>query len=469
VDIYKSLIPFILESLQVKDDFDYSKTRSPDHIHSIKDAIEAIGSTSLESTETIETILDFLKSHVINHFNYENPRFFGYIPRSPTNVSMLAESLVPIFNQFIGTLFASPVAIAIEAQTIKWIGELLGFSGNFFGSYTMGGSQANLEALYAGLVAILPWDVRESGIINKQRPTVYLTDQAHMCIAKAIRFLGLGNNSMRYIDTNESYQMKPNELEFKIKEDIENDNFLPAIIVISAGTTNTGTVDDIETISKIAKKYGLWLHIDAAYGGFAKLAAHPVATQFDHLHLVDSLAIDTHKWFFTPLEGGVCILKDGTLLKKAYAASAEYYKDAEIEESPLLRNFSDYGFALSRKWRGFMVWMNVQFYGKQGMSKLITRNILLADYFREKIKKHEDFTTVGHSQLGIVCFTHIGGEEMNNQIFTQFTGEDSQFFIGRTELKGVSALRVGILNEHSTPEIIDKLFDTLVEINRSIK
>ncbi|MHA2252952.1 MAG: pyridoxal phosphate-dependent decarboxylase family protein, partial [Candidatus Kariarchaeaceae archaeon] len=468
VEKYQSLIPYILNSLQAKDEVGFSKISDPDTIKSVKETITLIGSMTPESTESIDSIFDFLKSHVIDHFNYENTRFFGYIPKSPTNVSMLAESLVPIFSQYIGAAFASPIGIAIESQTIKWIGEILGFTGDFFGSYSMGGSQANLEAMYAGLIAVLPWDVRELGVVNNQRPIVYLTDQAHMCIPKAIRFLGLGNRSLRYIETNEFYQMRPSDLEIKIQEDIDNDDFSPSIIVITAGTTNTGTVDDIEAIAKIAKKYGLWLHVDAAYGGFARIAEHPIAAQFENLHLVDSLAIDTHKWFFTPMEGGLCILKDGKKLKDAYSTSAEYLKDIEIEEKSLVRNFSNYGLALSRKWRGLMVWMNFKFYGKQGISKLITRNILLADYLREKIRIHDDFNPVGKSQLGIVCFTHVGGVEVNNQIFHKFMSEGSKYFIGLTVLKGVSALRICILNEHSDLDLIDSLFDDLVKVAISI-
>lgn len=465
ISTLQGLSPFIKSILNEKDEFNFDEVTSSAYNKSIHEAINSLNYFSPDQPHNFDDILHFLKNKVVPFFNYENTKFLSYIPRSPTNISILAESLVPIFNQFVGTAKASPLATAIESLTIRWIGNNLGFTGDFFGAYTMGGSQANLEALYTALVSQLPWNVKEIGVISDQRPIIYLTNQAHLCIPKSARLLGLGDRSLHFVETDENFQMNIKNLREQIIADQENSKLIPSVVVLTAGTTNTGAIDEISSIVELAREFGLWVHIDASYGGFAKLADHPISEQLNDLHLVDSLAIDTHKWFYTPLEGGIAIVKRGELLKNAYRATAEYYEDAEIEEEMLLRNFSDYGIALTRKWRGLMVWFNFLYYGIEGISKLITRNILLADYLREKLRMHGNFELLGNSQLGIVCFSHLAGEERNIKIFESINSEKSRFLIGKTRLKGRIALRVSILNEFTDLNMIDELYKDIVELS----
>jgi len=319
--------------------------------------------------KNIEEILETIKLKIVPGFNYENNNFFGYIPRSPTNVSKLGDMLVPIFDQYLGNSIGSPSATAIEGLVVKWIGQMLGYEGGFFGSFTIGGSDANLQAIYSGLVAKLPWDVKKLGMINNKRPIVYCSDQTHLCIKKAMMMLGLGRNSLRIIDTNDNLEIDKEILISTIEDDLKNPKLIPIMIIGNVGTTNSGSIDDIIGLNDISEKYNLWFHIDASYGGFAILSNHSISKHIKKIGLADSIVVDTHKWLFTPMEGGLTLLKNGDLLKNAFSYKAEYLEDTYFNfDTKIMKNFSDYGMALSRKWRGIMIWMNIQFYGLEGIS-----------------------------------------------------------------------------------------------------
>ncbi len=459
----KSYFPHLEKILKEKNLVPFSRDEN------INEIGEIISSNIPQEPSSLSTIKNYITQELIPRFSYENVNFFGFIPRSPAAPSLLAESLSPFFNQFLGSAEASPAATAIESQAIRWIGELLGFTGKFFGNFSIGGSSANMEGIYTGIISKIPWNYKEIGLINNRRPIIYTSDQTHMCVKKAILMLGLGLDSLRIIESDENFMLSPESLRHQIEIDNQQSELLPIMIVATTGTTNTGSIDDIEKLAKIAESYNLWLHIDAAYGGFAKIADHQVSENLAHLHLADSLAIDTHKWLYTALEGGCLIVKDDQNLKNAFDVRAEYLHDVEIEEQhTLIRNFSSYGFPLSRKWRGLMVWMNVKFFGVQGLSKLITSNIFVSEYFAHKIDEHDQMYLTAKPKLGVICFRWNGDDELNNRIYFSFLAK-GKYFIGRTTLKGQLTLRVCVLNLETNIEKMDELLKEIENIVKSLE
>ena len=345
---------------------------------------------------------------------------------------------------------------------------MLGYTGNYFGNFSIGGSSANMEGIYTGLISKIPWNYKTDGLSNHKRPIIYTSDQTHMCVKKAILMLGLGLDSLRIIESDEKFMLSLDRLSEQIDVDIQDSNLLPLMIVATAGTTNTGAIDDFKSLSEIAKLNNLWLHIDGAYGGFAKIADHPVSEKLKCLNLADSIAIDTHKWLYTTLEGGCLIVKNDQNLKYAFEVSAEYLQDIEFDEThTLIRNFSSYGFPLSRKWRGLMVWMNIKFYGVEGLSKLITRNILAAEYFAHKISEHGNMELTANPNLGVVCFRWHGDDDLNTRI-SSLLNEKGKFFIGRTTIKAQMTLRVCVLNLETTIEKMDELLIEIENITNSL-
>lgn len=458
---FKQYLGLIENHLDKWDETKFATNESPVEI------VEKIQEDLPEKGVDPEEIYHIFADQVVPTFTNENVNFFGFVPRDPAPPAMVADALTPFFNRFLGSALAAPAATAIEALSIKWIGNMLGYKGDFFGSYTIGGSNANLEGMYAGVVNTVPWDYRKIGAHGPKKPIIYTSDQAHMCIRKAMMTLGLGLDNLRVIKSDECFRLPVEQLRRKIEEDI-SEGYLPVMIVGSAGTTNTGSIDDLHALYQLTRKYDMWFHVDAAYGGFARIAGHPVAEQLEDLGKADSIAIDTHKWLYTPTEGGLVLVKNRQQLKKAFDESAEYLVDAEVtSDHELLRNFSSYGSALTRKWRGLMVWYNIKVYGKKGLSQLITRNIVVADYLRQRIREHRYMELVAEASLGTVCFRWVGDDDLNLKLLQQMMNE-ATYFIGRTTLKGQLTLRICILNMSTTPEKMDELIEAMERLAERI-
>lgn len=414
-----------------------------------------------------EDIIQFLKMKTIPHFSsVSNKHFMAFIPGDPAPPAILGAMMTPIFNQWVGGTLASPGGVAIESLALKWIIELLNLPTTSWGSFTSGGSMANLTSLYAGLSHQAPW-LKAKGYYSGKRVVVYYSEEAHFCVPRAFLMLGLGHDNLRKIPTNDRYQMDLVSLTKKIEEDLQQENVQPAIIVASAGTTNTGAIDPLVQIAEIAKKYNLWFHVDAAYGGFAKISLAKEALQ--GLELADSIALDAHKWLYAPFEAGISLVKDAKILKRTYQSFAEYTIDhIPDEEFTLLRNFKDYGFPLTRELRGLKIWFLIMAYGKEGLSQFITKNILLADYLEAKIRIHPELELMSTSNLAIVCFRYKATDEQNETLILTMQ-QRQKFYLSRTTVKGRVTIRACILNLRVETSTIDELIKEIDTIAKELR
>ncbi|OLS25136.1 MAG: L-2,4-diaminobutyrate decarboxylase, partial [Candidatus Heimdallarchaeota archaeon LC_2] len=222
--------------------------------------------------------LTFIKEKLIPYFpSTGSSSFLAYVPSDPMPQSMIIAALTPFFNQFVGSVQGSPGGTAIESLVIRWIAQLLDLPESAFGCFTSGGSMANLTGIYTGLIHQLMKngiDFKEDGLIGSKRPRIYISDQTHNAIEKAILVLGLGYNSIHKIKTEDDYRLTKELVEKAIKLDVEEfgDTIIPLMIVGTAGTTNTGAIDDLNGLRELCDKYDLWFHIDGAYGAFSKLS-----------------------------------------------------------------------------------------------------------------------------------------------------------------------------------------------------
>lgn len=414
--------------------------------------------------------LNFIKDHLIPYFpSTGSSSFLAYIPSDPMPQSMIIAALTPFFNQFAGSVQGSPGGTAIESLVLKWIAQLLGLPISSFGCFTSGGSMANLTAIYTGLVHQLEKrgiKVKEEGLIGHKRPIIYISDQTHNAIEKAIMVLGLGSKSIHTIQTGEDCRLTKSLLEKAIVADIVEygDNIIPLMVIATAGTTNTGSIDDLGGIKEVCEKLNLWFHVDGAYGAFSKLAKLDIGTELTSISSCDSIALDCHKWLYTPFEAGLVLVRDHMILKNAFELTAEYLIDSELENDlPLQRNFRAYGFPLTRELRGLKVWSVIMSYGKEGLRNAITRDILKADMLRELITNHPQFELLNKAKLGVVCFRYKGSAEQNNKIL-QSLQDRQNFYLSRTAIHGIPVIRACFINRRSTLDTVKELMDEFDEI-----
>ncbi|MFW9854773.1 MAG: pyridoxal phosphate-dependent decarboxylase family protein [Candidatus Thorarchaeota archaeon] len=460
----ESLFPIIREFLDGRTIRSHYSEETPKEIN------QAFDSSIPEHPQSWETIIHSIRNDMIPRFpSVGNPYFLAYIPGDPAPPAMLGALLTPIFNQFVGTVIGSPGGTAVESLAIKWIIQLLDLDDSSWGSFTIGGSDANLTCIYTGLVSVAPWNLKKVGLFNQKRLRIYTSDQSHNCILKTAMLLGLGEESVKIIQSDDSFRMTAEAVRSVIKKDEEDKEVIPAVIVATAGTTNTGSIDDLEGLYELAKEKKMWFHIDGAYGAFARITNTPISEELAGIKLADSIALDAHKWLFTPFEAGCAIVKDSEKLRNAFELSAEYLKDSELEDEYILqRNFRSYGFPLSRGLRGLKIWMLISSYGKRGLSQLITRNILAADYLRHKIQNHPHLELMSDGKLAIVCFRWRGSDQLNENIVGVLQRK-KRYYLSRTSLKGRATIRVCILNLRTTLRLIDGLIDEIESIVEDIR
>lgn len=306
-----------------------------------------------------------------------HPRFLGYITSSAAPIGALADLLAATVNPNVGAGVLSPLATEIEAQTVGWIAELLDYPSSCGGLLVSGGNMANVVGLLAARKARLPWDVRSGGMSagDGRAVRIYASTETHTWLQKAVDLAGLGTDSISWIPTDRELRMDLDALRARLRED-EKAGAFPLALVGTAGTVSTGAVDPLPELAALARERGMWMHVDAAYGGFA--AAVPGAPpDLQALREADSVAVDPHKWLYAPLEAGCVLVRDRALLRDTFSYHPPYYRFGEEgDEGPL--NYLEYGPQNSRGFRALKVWLALRQAGKSGYVRMIGDDIALA-------------------------------------------------------------------------------------------
>ena len=291
----------------------------------VRDALDLTGPLPESGTDPgplLEQTAQLLFAHSL--FN-GHPRFFGYITAPPAPIGILGDFLAAAVNPNVGAWTLSPAATEIESQTVRWIAELIGYPVNCGGLLVSGGNMANFVCFLAARAAKAGWDVREHGVSGDsgRRLRVYCSAETHTWIQKAADLGGLGTASIRWIPTDSKLRMDVAALRRQIEADTAAGD-VPCLVVGTAGSVSTGAVDPLPEIGALCKEYGVWFHVDGAYGGFA--AAVPEAPDdLRGLSLADSVAVDPHKWLYAPLEAGCALVRDPEMLRAAFAYHPPYY------------------------------------------------------------------------------------------------------------------------------------------------
>ncbi|GMV03901.1 MAG: L-2,4-diaminobutyrate decarboxylase [Gemmatimonadota bacterium] len=329
-----------------------------------------------------------------------HPRFLGYITSSAAPIGMLGDLLAAAVNPNVGAWALSPVATEIEAQTVRWIAELLAYPAGAGGLMVSGGNMANMACFWAARVAAGGQEIRASGRSADGRPLVVLASaETHTWLQKATDLSGLGTDAIRWIPTDDQLRMDPVALAMVLREEIAGGSH-PMMVVASGGSVSTGAVDPLREISRICREHGVWLHVDGAYGGFAAMLPD-APEELHHLALADSVAVDPHKWLYAPLEAGCALVREPELLRAAFSYHPPYYHFG-VEAD----NYVDFGPQNSRGFRALKVWLALQEAGREGYERMLADDCRVARMLHDELVAHPAFEAAG-TGLSITTFRYV--------------------------------------------------------------
>jgi aromatic-L-amino-acid/L-tryptophan decarboxylase len=388
-----------------------------DYLGSLRDRLITPGAGSAELRSSLaeplpaegrdfDRLLDTFRDVVVTGSRHNgHPRFFGYVSAPGTAVAAVADFLASVLNANLPAWRSAPAPTELERLTIEWIKEALGCHPTAGGLFTSGGSMATFSALAAARHHRCGDEVGLHGIAGHAPGLrIYTSTEAHHSIHKAAALLGIGRANVRAVATADHLRMDVDDLVRRIEDDRDAGHD-PFCVVATAGTVVTGAVDPLREIAGVAREYGLWMHVDACYGGFARLAPSARAL-FDGLAEADSIALDPHKWLYLPADCGCLLYRDPAAVLGAFTLDADYTRILHQEPAEAYA-FWDYGPELSRRFRALKVWMTLAYVGSHGIGEAIESNLDCARYLAQLIDSSADFELLAPVELSIVCFRYL--------------------------------------------------------------
>ncbi|HEU5292055.1 MAG TPA: aminotransferase class V-fold PLP-dependent enzyme [Cyclobacteriaceae bacterium] len=443
--------------------------KSPDQIKTIlgNDALPKSGNSPAAIFERAAELL--IKHSLFNG----HPKFFGYITASPAPIGALADLLAAAINPNVGANVLSPMATAIEKQTVKWLAEFIGVSNSYGGILVSGGNMANLTAFLAARTSKAPKNLKEDGLAKLDYEMVFYCSKAtHTWIEKAAVLFGHGTKAIRWIAVDAHNRMDTTALVSEIEKDLK-DKKKPFLVIGNAGDVSTGVVDNLSEIAAICKRFDLWFHIDGAYGiPAATLSAYK--SMFTGIEEADSIALDPHKWLYAPLEAGCTLVKNPQHLIDTYSSHPVYYNFDSNADEPST-NFYEYGFQNSRGFRALKVWVALQHVGRNGYAEMIQEDIELSRYLFNQAQNHQELEAVSQN-LSIATFRYLpptGGlsesdiNSLNEKLLNRLQ-QGGKVFLSNAVVSGKYCLRACIVNFRTSKKDIAEIIDIIVQEGRGV-
>ncbi len=443
-------------------------------------------------TPSIELLDEFARRLAPHQLNSWHPRALSYFTPPPLMLSIVGELLAQVTNQGVDVWHAGPSGAFVEEEVTRWLCDLAGFGPVSRGILTSGGVMANFMAMAVAR------DVHLRTLIGRRddRPPrgrdlegvrVYASDQTHFSIGRALDELGFPPETLCVVESDDRFRLRAEPVAAAIARDRQA-GIVPFAISAVAGSTNTGSVDFIPELADLAEAEGLWLHVDAAYGGAARLSARD-AGRVPALERAHSVTIDPHKWFFQAYDIGGLLVRDGTWLDRTFHRSPEYYRGGSPGESnkaaetaaladteePL--NYYRLGFEGTRRWRALKLWLSWKHLGTEGFGRLVELTDDLAAHLARRIAESDEFEALPpQPELSVVCFRHLPGgrsagallppdalDEHQDRLAGALEA-DGDGWLSTTRLRGATWLRAGIVNYLTTEADIDRLLETLLRL-----
>lgn len=439
-----------------------------------------LGTASLpEHGTNASALLERATELMMNHSLLNgHPKFMGYITASAAPIGALADLLAATVNPNVGANILSPMATAIEKQTVRWLAEFIGVSPSYGGVLVSGGNMANFTAFLAASTAKAPKNLKQDGLAKAGADMVlYCPKTTHTWIEKAAVLFGHGMNAIRWIATDEANKMNNDVLVETIEADLKNGK-KPFLVVGTAGDVSTGVVDDLKGIAAICKKYDLWFHIDGAYG----IPAAVIPEQkklFAGIEDADSIALDPHKWLYSPLEAGCTLVKDPNHLIDTYSSHPVYYNFGNNDEA-LTQNFYEYGLQNSRGFRALKVWMMLQQVGRSGYVKMIDDDIQLSKLLFDLADQHPELeavtqnlsiTTLRYVPLNFENYSEVTATYLNklNEALLNDLQQGGEVFLSNAVIGNKYCLRGCIVNFRTSKKDIEEIIEIVVKEGRKVQ
>jgi len=414
---------------------------------------------------------------VLEHSAFNgHPGFLAYITSSAAPIGALGDLLGAAVNPNLGGWPLSPIGCEIEAQTVCWVAELIGYPPDCGGLLVSGGNLANMIGLWVARNVKTGWDLRKEGITGR-RLRLYVSEETHTWIQKAADLSGLGTDAVRWIPTGPDLSMDPGALAERIAADRAAGD-LPVMVVGTAGSTATGAVDPLVEIAALCHEQDLWFHVDGAYG--APAAVLPEAPEdLKALRLADSVAVDPHKWLYAPLEAGCVLVRDAQLLRDTFSYHPPYYpKDREGAEVPWTM-YHELGPQNSRGFRALKVWLGLRQVGRAGFERMIREDIALARHLFEAAGATPELEarTLGLSVAtfrfvpsGVPADTDGGREYLNtlNQTLLERLQTGGKVYLSNAVVRGDYLLRACVVNFRTAREHMEAIPSLVVDTGRAL-
>jgi aromatic-L-amino-acid decarboxylase len=394
-----------------------------------------------------DELLDQVKEAVARTFEYSGPGYLAYVPGGGLYTAALAEFVAQGVNRYTNLWQPSPAVVQIEQNVVRWLCDLFGYGPQARGLLTTGGSLANLSAVVTARHARLGEDFLDG--------MYYVSEQVHASVTKACTIAGFSKRNLRLVPTDAELRMDPDELRKMVRAD-RAAGMRPFLVVPSAGTTNTGAIDPLEAVAAVAADEGLWMHVDAAYGGFFQLTERG-RESFRGIDLADSVTLDPHKGLFLPYGTGSLVVRDGEALRQAHYEGAAYLQDLAPEGE--LPNFSEYSPELSRDNRGLRVWMPLKLHGVAAFREALDEKLDLSRHLYEAFALDPALEVPWQPQLTVIPFRLAGGDDEANQGFLRRINASKRVFLSSTMIHGRYTLRVCIVSHRTHRDRIDECIE----------
>jgi aromatic-L-amino-acid decarboxylase len=430
----------------------------------LKSKLPAAAPKSGESMETILKDVDQLIVPALTHWSH--PSFFAYFATSTSGPGIFGELLAAAFDNKAMLWRTSPASTELEEVVLDWLRQMMGLDPGLSGIIYDTASVSSMHAIAAAREGV-EQRIREDGMSG--RPDlpllrVYVSEHAHSSIEKGVITLGLGQRAIRKIPTDSAFRMNAKALSEAIVEDKRN-GYLPFCVVATVGTTSTASVDPVSEIIPIGEEHALWLHVDAAYAGSAAIVPE-LRNILEGCHRADSLVVNPHKWLFTPFDLSVLYCRHLDLLGRAFSLVPEYLRTPEQEK---VRNGSDYGIQLGRRFRALKLWMVMRYFGEDGLAARIREHCRLAQLFGSWVSESNDWELLAPVSFGLVCFRACPRtaadsqlDELNESIMHDVNSSGAAL-ISHTKLDNKLTLRLSIGNIRTTENHVREVWKLLNE------
>jgi aromatic-L-amino-acid decarboxylase len=419
--------------------------------------------------EGIESIFkDFENIIMLGITHWQSPNYFAYFPANSSLPSVLAEFLTAALGVQGMKWITSPAATELEEVVIEWLRKMTNLPTQFSGVILDAASVATLCAILAAREKVTKNMSNREGVTQIFR--VYCSSEAHSSVEKAVRIAGIGSDNLRKIETDSQCKMKPEKLREALEEDIHL-GYVPVCIIGALGTTGTCSIDPIEEIGKIAFKYKVWYHIDAAFAGTA-LILPEFRKAIAGLELADSIVFNPHKWMFTNFDCSAFFVKDKEHLQDTFRLIPSYLQTQTNTDA---NDYSNWGIHLGRRFRALKLWFVIRNFGLSGLQSKIREHIKMAEYFEKSISENENFELVVPRTLSVVCFRFkpsycTDEQELNklNSVLIEKINATGKLYISHTIIDAKFTLRFVCAQTNTTMKHVQKALETILELSNHL-